>query len=65
MAVILMESTSVIRVVRSLTSWYGVIAKTIAVFCGTTVQYHSPSNNLVLAENVKLVGVSVKTVVLY
>jgi hypothetical protein len=36
MAVVLMESTKVIGVVRSLTRWYGVIAETIAVFCGTT-----------------------------
>ena len=34
-AVILMESASVIRVVRSLTSWYGVMAETMTVFCGT------------------------------
>jgi hypothetical protein len=36
MAVILMESAKVIRAVRSLTRWYGVIAETMAVFCGTT-----------------------------
>ena len=36
MAVVLMESASVIRAVRSLTSWYGVIAETITAFCGTT-----------------------------
>jgi len=32
---------------------------------GDTVHYHSPSDNLVLAENVKLVGDSTVTVVLY
>ena len=35
MAVVLMESASVIGAVRSLTSWYGVMAETITVFCGT------------------------------
>ena len=36
MAVVLMESTKVIQAVRSLTSWYGVIAETTIVFSGTT-----------------------------
>ena len=37
MAVILMESANVIGAVRSLTSWYGVMAETTTVFCGTTL----------------------------
>jgi hypothetical protein len=36
MVVVLMESAKVIGAVRSLMRWYGVIAETIAVFCGTT-----------------------------
>jgi len=37
MAVVLMESANVIGAVRSLTSWYGVMAEMITVFCGTTI----------------------------
>ena len=46
MAVVLMESAKVIQVVRSLTSWYRVIAETTIVFSSTTTgeaPFHNPS----------------------